>query len=578
MVYNPADGRYERAHMAATDVAAVRTIHEALADPQHADRWREAIMAEWNSIKKHGVMEACPRPRGRRPIGCRWVLTTKQDEHGQVSRFKARLVAKGYSQRPGIDYWETFAPVARHTTVRVFLCVAALEDLELHQLDVQTAFLNGKLEEEVYMSPPPGLDQIEPSHPALSTGCLRLHSALYGLKQASRVWNKDLHQHLLRLGFEQSTADPCLYVLTSAKWRCLLCIFVDDIIVAASTQLTVRWLVKHLEARYSIKDMGALRWCLGMLVVRDRPARCLYLSQKRYVLDMLDKFGMSDCKGKRTPAAAGLRLSKSMAATSPEEKAAMAVRPYASLIGSIMYSANTTRPDIVFISSCLARFMAHPGAEHWAAAKHVLRYLSATRNRALVLGRVPTVAADSATSPSPSPSSSSSPSPERLVGYTDASWADDPDSRRSTTGYLFTYAGAIISWRSRLQPTVALSTVEAEYMAACGAAQEAVWLRRLLACFGRGTDDPTTIFGDNQGSLALMKNPVFHKRTKHIAIRFHYVRELVQSQVISCKYLCTEDMLADMMTKAVGGPRLVKLCSRFFGQAADSVDKSASPA
>jgi hypothetical protein len=312
--------------------------------------------------------------------------------------------------------------------------------------------------------------------------------------------------------------------------RMYLVLYVDDIIIADNCPALRKSFKKELCRRYSMKDLGELRWCLGMRVRQDLQAGTVVLDQEKYVENVLKRFGFAECRPVSTPAVAGHRLTKEMCPATDEEKAAMAGKPYASLFGSLMYAMVGTRPDIAFIVGCAGRYLSNPGDAHWDALKRVLRYLRGTKHLGIVFCR------DAA---------------PVLVGYSDADWSGDVDSSRSTTGYVFTVAGGAVSWNSRLQRSVALSSAEAEFMALCAAAQEMMYLKQLMEELLNCSQGPVVIYEDNQGCLAMAVRPAFHSRTRHIRMRFHFVRELIETNECVLEYCPTGEMAADILTKAL---------------------------
>jgi hypothetical protein len=442
------------AHLAAAD-SEPQTLEEAMAAPD-SDDWWLALNEEYSSLISNGTW-TLEISQGVTPIPVKWVFKKKYDISGNLERNKARLVAKGFKQREGVDYTEVFAPVSKHTTLRSLLAVVAARDLELQQLDVKTAFLNGELEECIYMQQPPGF---EVGGPEISC---KLHKAIYGLKQAPRAWYERLKRELESMGFTASQHDPSLYggnfnsdgtVADSSgsdeDSRITLLVYVDDILIAGKDAAAVSKIKAALSTAFDVRDLGEATMFLGMEITRDREARTVVLSQKRAVLDLLDKYSMKDCKKRPTPMAVSTRLIKS---TDSDEK----VQHYSELVGSLLYLASCTRPDIAQAVGALTRHMAAPNKQHWLAAKAVLRYLAGSAEKGICYQGT-----DGAS----------------LLGFCDADYAGDQDTRRSTTGFVFLVCGGAISWQSRLQPTVAVSTTEAEYMAA---AKEALWLRHVLA-------------------------------------------------------------------------------------------------
>lgn len=519
------DGAVLLAASMAGDIMEPSTYKEAMASPQ-ADQWQAASDDEYESLLANDTWDLLEPPPGTKVIPSKWVFKIKRDANGNLDRFKARLVVKGFHQREGIDYTEVFAPTAKYVTFRAFMSVAAVKDLELRHLDIKTAFLNGILEEEVWMQQPEGYVQGGPH-----LAC-KLKRALYGLKQAPRAWHTRLHKELTSMGFTQSLADPGLYFAFVNGVNTLLLIYVDDILVACSDSSIVDRFCKRLLSTFDGRDLGDASHFLGIAIQRDRVNRSIKLSQARMVRDLLAKFSMEDAKPRTIPISASLRLSKDEGV--PLDTA---VYPYAGLVGSLMYLAIGTRPDIAYAVSLLARFMSAPTVVHFQAAKGVLRYLAATADYTLSFGGTDL----------------------SLYGYSDADFAADVDTRRSVTGYVFTLGGGAISWSSKRQATVAASTTEAEYVAASSTVKEALWLRNLLADMGAACST-VMLKGDNQAALKLLRNPISSVRTKHIDVAHHFVRERVARNEVSFTYLSTDKMVADALTKALPQDKLRFCC------------------
>ena len=458
-----------------------------------------------------------------------------------------RLVARGFSQIHGVDYDETFAPVVRITSLRIFLAIACHLDYRLTHVDVKGAFLNADLEEELYLEIPEGLE----IHASLMKGfdvlsqdelCLLLLKNLYGLKQAGRSWYRMLNDFLTKYGFERSPVDNCIYIYRKGNGYMALMAYVDDIVIMCEFDDDRKDFMKTFTNEFIVTDLGDLSWYLGIAIEKGDDG-CYYAHQEKYIMDMVRRFGLIDAKVKNTPITMD-KLTRTDCPTDEEKKFEMMNVPYRSLVGSLLYACTCTRPDIAFAVSNVSRFMSNPGMVHWTAAKRILRYLKGTKDLKLKFN------------------------PDcdlKLSGYCDADWGGELDTRRSTTGYTFLYGNCGISWKSKLQKTVALSSAEAEYMGITAATQECMYLRSLLRSLGYGDDDPTIIFEDNQACIAMTKNPVLHGRSKHIDIRHHYVREKVESKEVSVTYRCTEDMLADVLTKSLSGKRHRMLCSRMMG-------------
>ncbi|KAJ9519049.1 hypothetical protein QJQ45_003521 [Haematococcus lacustris] len=502
----------------AASVWVPRTIREARASPL-AEQWAMATDAEMESLLSYGTWELVPSPPGCRPLANRWVFSVKEDSKGN-KRFKARLVVKGYLQREGVDFTELHAPVSKHATVRALLAVAAAADMELEHLDVMTAFLNGWLHEEIYMQQPAGYED------GTARVC-RLRRALYGLRQAPRAWHARLKAELEQLGFVASEADSCLLTMVRGNSKVLLAVYVDDCLLAVSKgdTATVAWVKEQLAAVFNIHQLGSAERFLGMEISRDRAAGQLVLSQERYATSVVDRFGLADSKPRSVPLSTSEQLVRE-----GEVQPHMGGHSYAELVGSLMHLAVCTRPDIAQAVGVCAKYMAAPTAQHWHALRGVLRYVADSRAEGLVFGAA-----------------------EGLVGFCDADFAGDTDTRRSTTGYVFMLHGGAVSWSSRRQPTVAVSTTEAEYMAASAASKEALWLRTLVAELAVGSDvvQPVTIMCDNEAAITLIKHPIASAQSKHIDVLHHFVRERAARGEVVFKFCESEANVADGMTKAL---------------------------
>jgi hypothetical protein len=368
------------------------------------------------------------------------VFKIKRDSKGNIERYKARLVAKGFMQREGVDFTEVFAPVSKHTTLRALLAVVVEQDMHLHQLDVKTAFLNGELEEDIYMLQPPGYEQ------GGSRTVCHLRKALYGLRQAPRQWHLKLKQELERHGFRASEADAGLFILDNDEHKVKLLVYVDDILIASKELGSVEHAKKALSSSFNVRDMGEAKYFLGMEIERDQEQGTIKLTQAKTTKDAVARFGLNDAKDRSTPISVSTTLTKE--GSNLVDKTQV---PYMELVGTLLYLASCTRPDISQAVGALSRYMAHPTEQHWRTAKGVLRYLAGTATTGIVFSK----------------------GGSALIGFCDADYAGDVDSRRSTTGYVFTLRGGAISWSSKLQPTVAVSTAEAEYMSAASAVKEA---------------------------------------------------------------------------------------------------------
>ena len=440
---------------------------------------------------------------------------------GSIDRYRARLVAKGYSQHPGYDFLETFAPTVRVAAVRTILAIAAIEDLELRSIDISHAFLNGELEEDIYMEQPEGFEVGGPDH------VCKLKKSLYGLKQAGRVWNKKLYATLQEMGFTRIESDNSVYVFIRDDIRIIL--FVDDITLACKSSSVLDQTVKELATHFKLHDLDETSYLLGIKVERDHPNRRIYLSQRQYIVDMLEKYGLSNANPVSTPMDPGLKLSTSMAPQTDDDVAFMKSVPYINAVGSLMYLAITSRPDIAYSVGVLARFNSNPGPLHWKAVKHLLRYCKGTMDLKLVYG----------------PGNSN----EFFTTYSDADHGGNSDNGRSTGGYLVTLGSGAVSWSSKLQSLVALSTTEAEYISAVEAAKEIVWMRQFLDELGYPQHGPSILYMDNQSAISVSKNPEYYGRMKHLDLRWYWLRDVVDAGTVEPSFIPTNEMPADILTK-----------------------------
>ena len=509
---------YYGSHQAHITIHHEPTSFEEATNSPEKTKWREAMGKEMKSLIDNKVWELTTLPPTKKAIGCKWVYKVKTNSDGSIKRYKARLVARGFDQRFGSDYDETFCPVVRLESLRTLIALSTQLGLELHHVDVHTAFLNGILHEEVYMKQPIGYEKDGEEHLVC-----KLQKSIYGLKQSSRCWNAALDAHLRKMGFSQSKSDPCIYV-SGGDDSFYIGVYVDDLILAGKDEAKMKRVKEELASEFDIKDLGRLSYFLGMSIAQDQKKK-IWMGQPTYTKKLLSKMGMNDCKPVSTPADPSSHLVKAA-----EDEETVDQPLYQSLVGSLMYLATCTRPDIAYAVGVLARFSSKPNRSHWTAAKRVLRYLKGTSNLGIVFKRD---------------------SPDIPVAFTDADWAGDVGDRKSTSGYLFCISGGPVSWRSKKQSTVALSTAEAEYVALSSAAQECVWMRRLNSELGNSQGEPTTIMEDNQSCIAMAKSPQQHGRSKHIDIKHHFVRELVENETIKLKYCPTKEMIADILTKGL---------------------------
>ena len=505
----------------------------------HKDRgsWMKAMQEEMESIQKNNTYELVKLPKGRKALRNKWVYKLKKDGRGDLVKYKARLVVKGFGQKKGIDFDEIFSPVVKLSSIRIILGLATNQDLEIEQLDVKTAFLHGDLEEEIYMQQPEGFEDKRKE----DLVC-KLKKSLYGLKQAPRQWYKKFDSFMMGHGYRRTAADYCVYFkrYPGEKFIILL-LYVDDMLIVGQDRAQISKLKEELAESFEMKDLGPAKQILGMEITRDRKNRRLWLSQERYVERILERFNMKEAKPVTTPLGGHYKLSKSLCPSTEEENKKMVAIPYSSAVGSLMYAMVCTRPDIAHAVGVVSRFLSNPGKQHWEAVKWIFRYLRRTFKLCLSFGR------------------------EKLVleGYTDADMAGDLDGRKSTSGYLFTFAGGAVSWQSKLQKCVALSTTEAEYIAVTEAGKELVWIKTFFKELGMQQDE-YVVYCDSQSAIDLSKNATYHSRTKHIEVRYHWIRDATEEKRFKLKKIHTDKNAADMMTKVIPKQKM-EFCSMLAG-------------
>ena len=425
------------------------------------------------------------------------------------------------------------------------LALAASYDLELAQLDVKTAFLNGRLSEDnkIFMKPPKGYKCTK------SGTVFRLIKSIYGLKQSPYVWNSDINKFLLEIGFIRSETDACLYVRIRKSEYTILCLYVDDLTIACNNKTILEELKQALNSKYQMDDRGDLEWILGMRVRRDRSRRLIYLDQEQYIKDMLIRFNMNEPNKEPpmdTPGDSNVTLTKSMSPSSLKEKEFMKTKPFANLVGSLLYASISTRPDIANAVRCVSRHMANPGPMHWKAARRILRYLKGTKSLGITFGGR-TNGID-------------------IYLYSDAAFAPCPDTRRSVTGFAVYWNSGIVNWESRTQPSTAKSTTESEYMAMAEGTSESLWIAKIAKDLQVPILGPITLFEDNVGAIALANTRKHLRRTKHIDIRYHFVREQRESGFIEFVFCETKNMVADILTKNLPRPAFKRIRTFLLGQ------------
>ncbi|KAG9444821.1 hypothetical protein H6P81_016161 [Aristolochia fimbriata] len=452
---------------------------------------------------------------GRWAIGRKWIFRVKTNPDGSIDRYKARLVAKGFNQREGQDYFETFSPVVKPVTIRTVLTLAVGRNWSIRQLDVNNAFLNSNLDEE--------------THP--DTFC-RLHKSLYELKQSPRAWYQRLTSYLIDLGFALSKVDSSLLVRYTSTATIFVLIYINDIIIIGSSAKDIACLVANLQREFSIKDLGALYYFLGIEVTSLQSG--LHLAQTKLTTHILSRLGLSEVKPLYTPIVTGSKLSKYEGTPLYDPSL------YRGTVGALQFLI-LTRPDIQYAINQACQFQQNPTNIHWSTVKRILRFLKGTLRYGLVIHPSSNLGVDI---------------------YSDADWDGCPVDRRSITGFCIFLCGSLISWSSKKQPMVARSSAEAEYRALTIAAAEATWVLQLFKELKVFVSNPPIIWCDNLSATYIAANPVFHGRVKHVELDYHFIRERVTSGLLQVKYISTHDQVADVFTKGLSKSQFVKFLSK----------------
>ncbi|KAL0559650.1 hypothetical protein IC582_000013 [Cucumis melo] len=498
---------YERCNVAVCEPANY-------AEAKKDQRWIAAMEEELSMIEKNKTWILVDRSQDRKVIGVKWVFRTKLNADGSINKHKARLVVKGYAQIFGVDYSDTFAPVARMDTIRLLFAIAAQKGWKLYQLDVKSAFLNGFLQEEIYVEQPEGCEKQGERNKVYL-----LKKALYGLKQAPRAWYSKIDEHLLSLGFLKSLSESTLYVKHNGTNILIVSLYVDDLLVTGNNADHIQNFKWEMMKMFEMTDLGLMSYFLGIEIKQGQGE--VFICQKKYAKEILKKFKMDECKAVSTPMNQKEKLCKEDGADKVDEGY------FRSLIGCLMY-LTATRPDILNAVSILSRFMHCASELHLKAAKRVIRYVKGTSDFGVKFTRGKEF---------------------KLIGFSDSDWGGSIDDMRSTLGYCFTLSSGVFSWSSKKQEIVAQSTAEAEFIAATATANQALWLRKILLDLDLEQKKSTEILVDNKAAIAISHNPVFYKKTKHFNIKLFFLREVQKSGEVILVYCKTEDQVADILTK-----------------------------
>ena len=506
-----------------------QTFEEAMKS-QDAAFWKEAINDKMDSIMGNNTWKLIDLHPGSKPIGCKWIFKKKMKVDGTIDKFKARLVAKGFTQKQGIDYFDTYSPVARIATIRVLVALASIHKMVIHQMDVKTTFLNGDLEEEVYMQQPEGFIISGPEKKVC-----KLVKSLYGLKQAPKQWHQKFDQIVLANGFKINQSDKCVYSKFCGNDGVIICLYVDDMLIFGTNLKQVEDTKNFLSNNFAMKDMGEANVILGIKILRDKDG--ITLTQSHYIEKVLKKFNHLNCNPTSTPFDPSIMLIKN-------EGEPLSQLEYAKVIGCFMYAMTCTRPDIAFAVGKLSRYTSNPSNLHWHAINRVLKYLKKTISYGINYSGYPSV----------------------LEGYSDASWITNYEDHTSTSGWVFMLGGGVISWSSKKQTCITDSTMASEFIALASASKEAEWLRDLIYEIPIWPKPvaPISIHCDSEATLSRAYSHVYNGKSRYIGLRHSYVRDLISNGVITIDYVRSSKNFADPLTKAL--PRdVVNKTSRGMG-------------
>ncbi|KAL2893587.1 Retrovirus-related Pol polyprotein from transposon TNT 1-94 [Bienertia sinuspersici] len=477
--------------------------------------WRVAMQSELDALEANDTWEYAVLPQGKKALDTKWVYKVKYKQDGNVERLKARLVARGDKQIKHKDYKHTFSPVAKFSTVRILLALASMKDWKLHQLDINNAFLHGYLEEEVYLKPPLGYDKVPEGQ------VCKLKRSLYGLKQASRQWNQELKHFLLHKGFKQCKRDYSLFCRFENGKYTIVLVYVDDLLISGDDEEYISFLKQSLDNQFTIKDLGEMRYFLGLEVFRNREG--IVLNQRKYILDILTQMGLTHAKPSQCPFPKHVKLS------THEGKLLNEPEQYRRLIGRLLY-LNLSRPDISYSVQQLSQFMSAPREPHWQAAIHLVKYLKGTCDLGLFYPRQGDL---------------------EVTAFSDADWGSCTFTGRSLTGWCVFLGKCLVTWKTKKQKTVSKSSAESELRSLSHTTSEVVWVDGVLDELFFSTPKPIRLYGDNKAALYIANDPVMHDRTKHLRLDDFYVREHVDSGFICTEYLRSSSMIADIMTKSL---------------------------
>ncbi|CAI7919061.1 unnamed protein product [Closterium sp. NIES-53] len=510
------------------------TVQQAL-EGEHKEKWREAMDKELKALEERNTWKIVPIgvAQNKTILTGKWVFRVKTKADGTIDKFKARWVVRGFDQEHGRDYTETFAPVSRHTSLRILIAIAAMKKKKLRQIDVANAFLYAPVDAEIFVELPHG------SHGEPNRVCQLLKS-LYGIKQAPRLWQQHLHTRLIRIGFKQLPHDQGMYRLSKNADYILLIVYVDDLLYIGSTDDIITWFEGELQKDLTLTVSSTVTQYLGLNIREEENA--IYLNAEKYADTIAKRFSL-------TPTAIATpyrHMTGSGKGNSASLKPA-GIRNYQKKLGCLLFAAVTCRPDLSYSASQLATYLKRPEAEHLAELDRALHYFVSTPTIGLTYRKNATA-------------------PPKLIGYVDADHAGDSDNRRSRTGYIYRLEPiGPISWQSSKQELIALSSAEAEYIALCSATKEGLYLRELLEEAKLAELPSFTVFCDNQSAIRIANKNGFANRTKHIALRYFFVKDEIEKGKLELSYCPTSEMAADYLTKKLGKQKF-EYCMLLTGQ------------
>jgi hypothetical protein len=483
------------AYQAAYGPYTPETYVEAIRSPQ-ADEWMKAMQEELDMLGARETWVKEKLPSGQKEVGCRWVFLIKFDAEGNITHYKARLVAQGFSQKPGVDFYDTFSPTANQATLNVLWHISASFRWYRAQDNVTGAFLHSDLDSEIYMRQPPGFNDG-------SRLSLRLKRSLYGPKQASHLWNKYMDERLKTIGFKPIQSDQSVYVRDWKDKRVIIAVHVDNMHSISNSEKELKHAQHQLHELFEMKEEDP-NWFMGYQLIPDVENGTISISQHHYINSLLECFNMKESNPRTLPVTPGAHLSKDNGPENEEQKKRMEKVPYWELVGGLLWASRISRPDTSFGTGYFGRFSSNPGQSHWSTTQNCLKFLGGTINRKLILGN------------------SDPDKAMELIGYSDADFAREEDDQRSVSGYLFQLSGQTILWGSKKQSIVACSSTEAEYIAVAHTVGEGLWLRNLLKELGFGPKGPTILNVNNKSTIAIIERPK-QQQTKHIDIKYHFI-------------------------------------------------------